>query len=99
MGPMTGPVVNLANSMIGVSILTIPYCFQQVCSVFSAAQRMPSCSMQCGVVCGFVLLIASSLLTRASCILVIKAGYNAQKFTYGTLGAVSLFNVCLCWYE
>lgn len=57
--------INLGNSIIGVSILAMPYCFER-----------------CGILLGSLLLLASGLLTRLTCHLLLKAAITARRRNY-----------------
>ncbi|RDD43925.1 putative sodium-coupled neutral amino acid transporter 10 [Trichoplax sp. H2] len=58
-------IINLGNSIIGVSVLAIPFCFHQ-----------------CGIILGSLLLFVSSLLTRLSCDILLRAANSTKKRTY-----------------
>ncbi|XP_067119229.1 putative sodium-coupled neutral amino acid transporter 10 isoform X1 [Centruroides vittatus] len=55
-------VINLGNSIIGVSILAMPYCFKK-----------------CGILLSILLIIASGLITRAACHLLLKSAIMARR--------------------
>lgn len=57
--------INLGNSIIGVSILAMPYCFER-----------------CGIVLSSLLLLASGLLTRMTCHLLLKSAITARRRSY-----------------
>lgn len=55
-------VINLGNSIIGVSILAMPYCFKK-----------------CGILLSILLIVASGLITRAACHLLLKSAIMARR--------------------
>lgn len=57
--------INLGNSIIGVSILAMPYCFEK-----------------CGIVLSALLLLASGLVTRMTCHLLLKSAITARRRNY-----------------
>ncbi|XP_077490961.1 uncharacterized protein LOC144101701 [Amblyomma americanum] len=57
--------INLGNSIIGVSILAMPYCFEK-----------------CGIVLSSLLLLASGLVTRMTCHLLLKSAITARRRNY-----------------
>jgi sodium-coupled neutral amino acid transporter 10 len=58
-------IVTMANSIIGVSILAMPFCFKQ-----------------CGILLATLMLLASSLVVKMACHLLLKSAILARSRTY-----------------
>ena len=96
-------VINLANSICGVALLALPHCFSQVRMILLRLQ-LPCISLlcvcitrsifmkslQCGVVLGSLLLLASAYLTIQSCKLLVKVIFHTDCFTYEKMGELQL---------
>jgi len=77
----TRPVITLANSIIGVSILAMPFCFKQ-CGIILATIMLLLCGMLVKVTCH--LLIKSALLAR-------RKNFELLAFhTFGHLGKLCI---------
>lgn len=83
------PIMNLANSIVGVSILAMPYCFSQVgrmhINMLTHSKLFPLC-LQCGVVLGTLLLVVCTLFTSWTCKMLMRAAIMTRSHTYENLG-------------
>ncbi|KAK8722475.1 hypothetical protein OTU49_012236, partial [Cherax quadricarinatus] len=68
-------VVNMANSIVGVSILSMPYCFKET-----------------GLVLGILLVLLSGLVTKKTCMFLIRSAIMARRRSYEFL-AFHVFGV------
>ena len=102
MGTNTGTVMTLANSIIGVGVLAMPFCFKQV-SVFGPEEEyefslacifheFKSCLclwhfvLQCGIILSILMLLLSSFLSRLACHFLLKAAIMARRRNFEFLG-------------
>lgn len=90
MGPDSTNVVTLANSIIGVGILAMPFCFQKVQFKYKihilATPISPPFLLQCGILLSIVLLLLSNFITRLSCHYLAKASILSRRRNYEYLG-------------
>lgn len=77
----TGHVMNLANSIIGVGLLAMPFCFKQVrrvivqlcCSPMFPFRSLSLLFFQCGITIAIAMLIFSSVISRLACHFLVKS--------------------------
>ena len=95
MGASNGPyIMTLVNSIIGVSILAMPFCYKQVrnpCLMNAVQFQFPtsyhrSCCFQCGILLATVILVFSNLMTRLSCHYLVKSAIMTRRRSYELLG-------------
>lgn len=81
----TGYVMTLANSIIGVSLLAMPYCFKQVSLPFKSKLLTSSNyfpMFKCGVALAILLLLTSNIMTRLSCHFLIKSATMCRRKSF-----------------
>lgn len=71
-----GELIVMTNSVLGLSILTMPFCFQQVYLMFFSGFFnliiIISYLLQCGLILGTLSLVTSALMTSYSCKLLVS---------------------------
>ena len=84
-------VLTLANSIIGVSILAMPFCFKQVgrsvrkeCMSFRPLFTL--FFSQCGVVLATLVLLLAGAMVKLTCHFLLKAAILARRRNYELLG-------------
>ena len=75
----------MANSMIGVGILAMPFCVQEVKIILPRTANDLNLK-QCGLILGSVVLLLGAILTQWSCKMLIMASHLAKALTYGCVG-------------
>lgn len=89
-GVEMGFIITLANSIIGVGILAMPFCFQKVSHHlipskpnFNVSLPIP---LQCGVLLSILLLIFSNLMTRLTCNYLLQSSIRSRKRNLESMG-------------
>lgn len=80
--------MTVSNSIIGVSILAMPYCFKQVrCQQEMNILKVDKFffSFQCGVLLAILMLLASSFISRLTCHYLLKSATMARRRTFELL--------------
>lgn len=71
-------IINMSNGVLGISVLTMPYCFEQVSLNHKhllklCLEELKNIFFKCGVVLSLILLATSGFITSFSCKLLMRS--------------------------
>lgn len=102
----TGHIMTLANSIIGVGILAMPFCFQKVIFLKSSTGQLKKCLiLQCGIILAILLLVISNFITRLCCYYLLKSSLTCRRrsmeiiafYVFGSSGKL-MVELCIIGY-